>query len=373
MAEWTKGTTEIGLAEARYDAGRLAKLTAYYDGLIAAGKVQAAGFLLARKGRVFANQTAGRRTTAADSDPLRPDHIKNIASITKIVTSTAIMQLVEDGVLWLEMPVKAILKEFDTPMHGGIQIKHLLTHTSGLPADGGYFTEPYPVEGWEETRKDGWLTKVVLAGPLQSLPGETWSYSSLCFGVLAEIVTRVSGMHFNDYVADRIFRAIGMDRTFMEVPKPLHGEVILSAEWDPIALEHSGDRVGMPGGGGGCYSTMRDLARLAQCFLDAGSVNGKRLLGKKTAAEMVRNQLEGVGAFHWGKHLTTMRQGLGWEYFVDGSTVGPDTFQHEGWGWCSLFVDPVEDFVFVAFTPTPTDWNPEVMVNPRTIAFSGLL
>src|SRR5512133_3170750 len=134
MSRWIQGRIDASPADCRYDDASIARMTASYEKLLDAGKVQAAGFLMARGGKIFAHQTLGRRTTDPASDPFRPEHIKRIASITKIVTATAIMQLVEEGALWIEMPVKSILPEFDTPLHGGITIKHLLTHTSGLAA-----------------------------------------------------------------------------------------------------------------------------------------------------------------------------------------------------------------------------------------------
>jgi CubicO group peptidase (beta-lactamase class C family) len=373
MSTWIKGKVDVDPAEAAYDPSHVGALGEYFDKLLDGGKVQAAGFLMSRGGRVFAHQTAGRRTAKPDSEPFRPEHLKNIASISKIVTATAVMQLAEAGKLWLEQPVKSVIPEFDTPLHSSIHIRHLLTHTSGLTADGGYFLEPYPIENWEAMRGDDWLKKTVLNGPLQGEVGRQWAYSSKCFGVLAEIVSRVSGMHFNDYVEQNVLGRIGMERSFLEVPQKLWPEVLMSADWDQLALEHAGDRKGMPGGGGGCYSTLYDLFRLGQCYLNGGGLEGKRLLSKKAVAEMTRNQLEDIPAYHWGKRFKSFRQGLGWCFFADGSFVGPRTYNHEGWGWCSLYVDPDEEFVFVSMAATPTDWSADVMVNPRSIAFSGLL
>jgi CubicO group peptidase (beta-lactamase class C family) len=328
---------------------------------------------MSRGGKIFAHQTAGRRTREADSEPFRPEHIKNVASVSKVFTATAIMRLAEEGKLWLEQPVKTIIPEFDTPLHSAIHIRHLLTHTSGLAADGGYYLEPYPIEGWEETRGADWLKKSVLAGPLQGEVGKQWNYCSKGFGVLGEIVSRVSGMHFNDYVEKNVLAPIGMERSFLEVPKKHWTEVLLSAEWDPLALEHAGDRAGMPNGGGGVYSTLYDLFRFGQCYLNGGTLDGARLLGKKAIAEMTSNQLDGIPAFHWGKKFRSFRHGLGWDLFCDGAFVGPKTYLHEGWGWSSLFIDPEEDFVYASMAATPTEWSADVMVNPRCIAFAGLL
>jgi len=373
MSQWIQGKLDSSPQECRYRPESVGAVAAAYERLIQAGTVHSAGFLMARGGRIFAHQTAGRKTYEEGSEPYRPEHIKRIASITKIVTATAVMQLAEEGKLWLEMPVKDLIPEFDTNLHRGIHVRHLLTHTSGLSADGGYFNEPHPIETFERMFDEDWLTKLVLAGPLQGEPGRQWAYCSKGFGVLAELVSRASGMHFNEYVEKRVLKAIGMDRSFMEVPKELWPESTRIADWDEKLVAKAAERKGMPQGGGGCSSTLYDLYRLGQCYLNGGEIDGKRLVSKKVAAEMARNQLDGVPAYHWGKKIPSFRHGLGWGFFCDGSFVGPRTYNHEGWGWCSLFVDPEEEFVFVMTTGAEIDWNPAVMVYPRAAAFAGLL
>ena len=372
MSLWQTGPVDISLREASYDESRLALMRAHYAKRIEAGTLQGAGFLLAREGKVFAHEIAGKRTYLPDSDALAPDSIKRIASITKLFTATAIMKLVENGTLWLEQPVKTLIPEFDTPMHGGITIWNLLTHTSGLAADHGYFTEPYPVNRFELMGEKDWIVKAVLAGPVTCRPGEQWNYCSLGFAVLAEIVSRASGSHFNDFVQTQIFKPLGMSRSFLEVPEKLWPEVCLIGDWEEKLLRHAQERKWAPDGGGGVYSTLRDLFRFGQYFLDLGAAGSARIIGKKTMQEMTRNQLTGVPAFHWGKRLLSIRQGLGWGFFCDGSTVGPATYNHEGWGWSALYVDPVERFVYTSFVASPKEWDPQLMVAPRAIAFSGI-
>jgi CubicO group peptidase (beta-lactamase class C family) len=375
MEKYVMGKTEQSAKAASFDQKKLDRLSEYYAALVDSGRVQGAGFLLARNGKVFADQAYGRLSSEAgrEKEILRPDSIKRIASITKVFTATAIMQLVEDGKLWLEQSVSTIIPEFDTPMHKCINLWHLLTHTSGLPADGGYFLDPYPIDRYDMMQKDDWLKKAVLCGPLQNKPGEAWNYCTIGFSVLSEIVSRSSGMHFNDYVESKIFKALGMDRSFLEVPVHLRNEVIISSDWGLEALNEPCNRTLCPNGGGGAYSTMGDMNRFAQAFLNKGEWGGARILSKKAVEEMTRNQLSGVPSFHWGANCKNYRQGLGWGFYADGSTVGSATYNHEGWGWCSLFIDPVENFTFISFIPDSNNWDPEVMVKPRTIAFSGLM
>lgn len=373
MAASIEGPVDLTPREARYDESRLALLEETFARAIDAGKLQGASFLMARQGKVFAHRALGRLTPAPDSPPLRPDSIKDLASLTKPVTATAVMKLVEDGVLWLEQPVKTLIPELDNPIHGGINLWHLLTHTSGLPPDSGYLCEPYP-HPWFDWWKPGedWLRKQVLVGAPVGRPGESWNYCSNGFVLLAEIVARASGKHFGDYLREKIFEPLGMDRTFYGVPPGLADQIVWAKEWQLEKPLHARD-CDSPDGGGGVSSTLHDVFKLGQCFLNGGEYGGRRILGKKTAAEMTRNQLSGVPAFHWGKRLGEFRHGLGWGFFADGSTVGPATYCHEGYGWCALYVDPVEQFVYAQFVPDDHEFDPDIQVKPRTIAFSGIL
>jgi Beta-lactamase class C and other penicillin binding proteins len=374
MAEWRKGAVDTSPAKARYDESRLSLMREHYAARIDSGKIQAASFLLARDGEVFAHEAAGKLSYKPEDDrPFMPDSIKRIASITKIVTATAVMKLVEDGKIWLEQPVKDFIPEFDTPLHGKINFRHLLTHTSGIVADPGYFAEPYPVDRRGELDTADWLKQVALAGPLQGEPGKQWSYSSTGFTLLSELVSRASGMHFNQFVQDRIFSPMGMTRSFLEPPRSLWPEISIMTDWEEERLSHAADRKGPPSGGGGVYSSLRDLFVLGQAFMDGGEFKGARLLGKKAAQEMTRDQLAGVPAFHWGKRLEDFRHGLGWGFYCDGSITGPATYNHQGWGCSYLFVDPVERFVLALFVVDPHDWNPELVVEPVNVAFSGIL
>jgi CubicO group peptidase (beta-lactamase class C family) len=372
VAPSIEGPIDVSPQEARYDEGRLALLEEYFARAIQSGRLQGAAFLMARRGKVFAHRALGRLNPAKDSPPLRPDSILDVASLTKPFTAAAVMKLVEDGVLWLEQPVKTLIPELDNPIHGGIHLWHLLTHTSGLPPDAGYLCEPYS-HPWFDFWKKGedWLRKGVLVGAPVGRPGESWNYCSKGFVLLAEVVARASGMHFGDYLHQKVFQPLGLDRTFYGVPESLGGEVAWAVEWQREKSLNIRKRES-PDGGGGVSSTLHDLFKFAQCFLNGGEYGGRRILSRKTVEEMTRNQLSGVPAFHWGKHLRDFRHGLGWGFFSDGSIAGPATYCHEGWGWSTLYVDPVEQFVYAHFIPDGRDFDPDVQVKPRTIAFSGI-
>jgi CubicO group peptidase (beta-lactamase class C family) len=122
MSRWIQGRIDASPEECRYRPQGVEAVAAAFERLIDAGTVHSAGFLMARGGKIFAHQTAGRKTYENGSEPYRPEQIKRIASITKIVTATADLQLAEEGRLWLEMPVKDLIPEFDTNLHRGIHV-----------------------------------------------------------------------------------------------------------------------------------------------------------------------------------------------------------------------------------------------------------
>jgi CubicO group peptidase (beta-lactamase class C family) len=374
MATYDFGHTDSSPEEAGYSESRLKLLSDYYSSLIDSRRVQAAGFLMARKGKIFAHQAAGKLSFIENSPNVNTDSIKRIASITKLFTATAIMKLVEDGKLWLGQPVKDFIPEFDTSTHNGISLWHLLTHTSGLPADPGYFLEPYPIRWFDLLDRDDWV-KVILSGPLQCKPGENWNYCTLGFAILGEVVSRASGCHYNEYVKREIFEPLGLHKTFMELPETLQSKVCVSNNEEIERTSQSRIRVSNrpPKSGGGAFSTLYDLYRFGQCFLNGGILDGVRIIGRKTAEAMTRNQLENVPSFHWSTNCKTYRHGLGWGFYCDGPTVSQSCYNHEGWGWSALYVDPEEDFIYVSYSVDDHDWSPDVQVKPRTIAWSGII
>lgn len=374
MVEYVYGRTDCTPEEAGYSEKRLKVLSDYCASLVNAGRVQATGFLMARRGRVFAHQAAGSLNHKENSPRIKVDSIKRIASITKVFTAAAVMKLVEDGKLWLEQPVSDILPEFRNQQHGTINLWNLLTHTSGLPADPGYFQEPYPVDWFGLLDTDNWI-KVILSGPVQNRPGEKWNYCSLGFIILGEVISRVSGCHYNDFLEQQIFKPLGLEKTFLEVPKEMENEVCIRTDLDAEKISKSRTRLkNRPSASaGGIYSTLYDLFRLGQCFLNGGTLDGVRVLGRKTVEAMTRNQLEDVPSFHWGTNCKKYRHGLGWGFYCDGPTVSRSCYNHEGTGWLALYVDPDEEFVYVSFSADNSNWDPAVQVIPRTIAWSGII
>jgi len=365
------------------DTRRLGLLDSHFTGLIKAGKLQAASFLVAKDGQIVAHQAMGKLTNKADSTEVQPDSIRKVYSITKVVTAVAIMQLVEAGKLYLSQPVAHWIKEFDTDVHRRITLWHLLTHTSGLAGDPGIFFEPYTkpwYEWWAYEKKkaatqweSGDWVRLLLSGPLCDEPGKQWIYCSAAYGVLGEIIAKVSGMSYEEYLNKRIFEPLGMNRSFFEVPEALRQETCFTGPWEEGDIFKPENRAGMPPrGGNGLYSTLEDLWKFGQTILNGGMFVGHRLLGRRTVEMMVSNQLKNVPSRCWGNNTKSFPHGVGWNLGHD-DICSPGTYNHEGAGGSGLYIDPKEKLVFVFFGPYTREWTPEAMINPRAIVWSSLL
>lgn len=372
-------------AEAGMDEGRLDELDRFFAGLVQRGRIQAAGWLVARDGHLVVHRSLGRRTHRADDGELRPDAIRPVYSITKVITAVAILMLIEDGKAYLQQPVANWLEPFDTPQHRAISLWHLLTHTSGLAPDPGFDLEPFakPWYAWwlsrlREQDKAGARTadddiRHLLAGPLRDEPGRQWLYSTAGYAILAEVIRRASDMPYEQFVAERIFEPLGMTRSFFRVPRALWKETCVVNAWEEEMLRREEDGgESLPPGGNGLYSTLEDLWRFGQAMLDGGSFNGKQLLGRRMVGEMVTNQLAGVFGKPWGRMVPKFDYGLGWSLSV-GDLCSPGSFGHEGSGRSLLCIDPAERLVFVCFAPSPIDWVPESVNAPQNLVWSALL
>ncbi|GAK53313.1 beta-lactamase [Candidatus Moduliflexus flocculans] len=352
----------------------ITKLDAFFMDCVENTPIQAASYLLARRGKVFVWNSVGKLSGLEDNGDFLPDSLFGIASITKTLTAVGIMQLMEQGKLALEQPVATVLPEFQTKMHEGITMMHLLTHTSGLPADPGAHTEPYPRAWWTpELNKDNWITWA-LQGPLQYPTGTVWNYCSKGFWLLGEIIARVSGMSYPEYIQRHILDPLGMTRSFFLVPKALRDQVVIVNEFDLKELHEEPNDNFSPSwcAGGGLSSTPFDLWKFAQMLLNKGTFNGQRILGRKTVEAMTRNQLDRVPDYTWGHNIKAKPFGFGLEVDKDPVT-SPGTFGHEGARWSSMFIDPVEELICIYFQPTVYEfWQARYMNGARAIAWGGI-
>ena len=258
------------------------------------GDLPGAVVLVWHRGQTVYRKAFGRRSVTPVSEAMTPDTIFDLASLTKVVaTAPAVMMLVEDGLVRLRDPVASYIPGFDRHGKGRITIEHLLTHVSGLRAD-------FPLE----QEFQGSATAITLAideCPVDP-PGTRVVYSDINFIVLAEIVSRVSGQPFDQFVARRLLGPLGMDETgFLpardersriaptEFCRPLGwpcGDAAGASMLRGTVHDPTARRMGGVAGHAGLFGTADDLARFGAMFLGRGALDDARVLAPLTVARM---------------------------------------------------------------------------------------
>lgn len=239
--------------------------------------------------------------------PMATDTIFRLASMTKPVTSVAVMMLVQEGDLGLDDPVSQYLPAFEDkqvietfnpadktyttrPAATTMTIRHLLTHTSGL----GYAFSNTTVAQLADDLTPG----ASVAGlPLLYDPGTRWTYSEST-RVLGTLVEDVSGQPLDEFLAERIFVPLGMSDTFYRVPTPKTSRVATLHRTTPeglVEIPNTAEISSPVYGDGGLHSTAADYAKFIQLFLNDGRApNGTRLLSEATVRLMGQNHTGSV-------------------------------------------------------------------------------
>jgi len=361
------------LAEANYDAGRIPVIDRLIARVYHEKKAQCVSYILSRNGKAFYCDASGKLTYEEDSPEMQVTSIRGIASVTKVFVAVAILKLIEDGVLELSQHVAGLLPEFNTPMHGSITIFQLLTHTSGIRGDVGSYFEPYPgfTKMYEDSDNDNWL-KQVLAGPLESKPGTQASYCSSGFNILCEVITKATGVHYEQYIHDNILAPLDMQDTFFDVPEEKKSRICYTNQWEKEHCQNSGTRTSTrPRGSGGLYSTLADLYKFGSMLVNRGELNGVRILGRIAVENMCRNHLVNIPYISWGSTEKDMKYGLGLPLNTN-CLVSDCTYEHEGSGRCALVMDMKERFVAAYFMPLICEFCPEACVHMKNVIWSGI-
>ena len=340
------------------DEQRLAGIAAIAEASIQTKRIPGAVILIGHDGKVVYRQAFGDRSIEPERRPMRVDTIFDMASLTKVIaTTTAVMQLVEQGKIELSAQVSDYWPEFKENGKELITIRELMTHYSGLPPD----LELVPAWTGYET-----AMKMIIAAKPNVPPGTRFVYSDINFETLGEIVQRVSGEPLEVYCAEHIFGPLGMKDTRFDPPASLRpriaptqhehgnsGPILWGVVHDPTARFMGG-----VAGHAGLFSTADDLSIFAQMLLNGGTYNGVRVLSplsveKMTTPETPPNKM--------------VLRGLGWD--IDsalgsnrGERVGPifisnrgelfdvGSFGHTGYTGTSLWIDPVTNTYVIILT-----------------------
>ncbi|MBN1996198.1 beta-lactamase family protein [candidate division KSB1 bacterium] len=361
---------EVGMSSLRFE-----RLRPFMQSYVDEHKLSGLVTIVARRGKVVHFEKYGKQD---ESQPMQFDTIFRIASMTKPVTSVAIMMLYEEGRFQLSDPVSKYIPEFkNTKVFVGKEkgvikledpknpliIRDLLTHTSGLtygffdrtPVDSMYIAADLFNGTFEE-----FIKKLAII-PFKHQPGTKWEYS-VSADVLGYLIQKISGVPFEEFLEQRIFKPLKMKDTGFYLPEKkmtrfaaLYGradtgglKVIEEAEKSRFK-----NPPGMPSGGGGLVSTVFDYMRFCQMLLNRGELEGTRILGRRTVEFMTKNHLpeEQCPVFNW---MPGIGFGLGFSVCYD--ITEAKIIGSEGeYGWGGIYntffwIDPEEELILILMT-----------------------
>jgi serine-type D-Ala-D-Ala carboxypeptidase len=275
----------------------------------------------------------GRQEWTESSPAVSADTtVYDLASLTKAVaTTTAVMLLVQDGKIDLDQPVQRFLPHFQGQFKERVTFRHLLTHSSGLPA-GTRLNGNSPGEVLQRLQR----TRIPVP------PGVQVVYSDIGFVVLGAAVERAAGEPMPAFLRRRVWEPLGMSRTrflpgpdCMDCAPTLHLERGSRVPYRGQPADLTARRLGGITGQAGLFSTARDLARFAAMVANGGELDGVRIFTPETVREILRQQPGGGN------------RTLGWAAYCPGEEKEPDAacnapvaYGHTGYTGTSLFVDP---------------------------------
>ncbi len=380
---------------------RLQRLDDFYQSYIDEGKLAGASVLIARHSNVAHLATYGM-ADIEKGRPIAEDTIFRIASMTKPVTSLAVLRLAEEGRLLLNDPIQAYLPEFkdgkvleEVPdssdafrlvdVKRPMTIRHLLTHTSGLiyepdPAIDG------PLSAFYQTLKafydvanlncglGGWETLERAMHrfgklPLAFHPGDRWEYG-YSIDVLGRLIEVVSGMTLDQYFKTRFFEPLQMNDTDFRLPpekvdrlatlyikaadgslQPYQDDPYVPEPYDPSLL--------FLAGGGGLTSTITDYARFLQMTLNGGELNGERILSPRSIELALANHIGDLNPWD----MPGFKFGLGFQIHTDpglsGSPKSVGSYDWGGWWHTIFWVDPAKEMFAIKMSQYCPDVWPE--------------
>ncbi|UCG57029.1 MAG: beta-lactamase family protein [Phycisphaerales bacterium] len=322
---------------------RLARIDRVVKEEIQDGNIPGAVVLVGRADRILYWEAFGSQMTEPQREAMTKDAIFDLASLTKpIATATSIMILRERGELDLDDFVAEYLPAFGCQGKEGVRIKHLLAHTSGLPA---YTSAGELEQEFGTPCPDKLIEKVCSLEPL-SPPGEKFRYSCLGYITLAKIVEVVAGEAIDDFAGDNIFAPLRMKHTMYNPPESwqeniaateiVDGQVLRGTVHDPLARLAAG-----VSGNAGLFSTAYDLSIYCRMLLSGGVCKNTRVLSSEAVELLTTAQSHGRA---YGFDVSS---GYSW---VKGSLAPKEAFCHTGFTGTSIVCDPASRTYVIILT-----------------------
>ena len=392
---------EVGMS-----SERLSRLSRAIQGYIDRGQVAGTVTLIARRGKVVHFEVAGMRDVE-NGEPMSKDTIFRIASMTKPITSVALMMLWEEGHFQLRDPISKWLPEFaemkvavapaadeylgnvykTVEAARPITVQHILTHTAGLPNNyrgptRGEYRELAGERQPDDTMRDSMQRLAKL--PLNFHPGDAWEYGPAT-NLVGNLVEVISGQTLDEFFRERIFEPLGLVDTHFYLPKSKLGRfsaLYRPGEDDRIVLTEAPTEnsrfLRQPqvyfSGAGGLVSTAADYYRFHQMMLNGGELDGVRLLSPKTVRLMTANHIGDLGVWLRGPGYGF---GLGYSVVTDlGRSAMPASLGSYSWGgaFCTVFwVDPREELIGILMTQVRPYTHLNIRQDLQTLAYQAIV
>jgi CubicO group peptidase (beta-lactamase class C family) len=376
-----------------------------------AGRLPCAQLLISRRGQTVHQSVLGQRDPERGA-PLAEDTVFRIYSMTKPVTSTALMSLVEEGLIALDDPVARHIPEWGSlgvlqagvvgnfvtrPPERPMQVVDLLRHTSGLTygfqyrsnVDAAY--RQLDLDNFHGGRDLEGMVQALGRLPLDFSPGSAWNYS-VSTDVAGYLVQKVAGKPLDQVLQERVFTPLRMVDTGFFVREEQRGRFAACYETGPRGrLTLQDDAKTSPffsppkllSGGGGLVSTAADYQRFAQMLLNGGELDGARILGPRTLKLMRANHLPGGGDLT--RHSRSLFSesayagvgfGLGFAVVCDPVQTllpsSPGEFYWGGMASTAFWVDPVEEIVVVFMTQLLPSSATPIRRELRSLVYAAL-
>jgi CubicO group peptidase (beta-lactamase class C family) len=357
MSGQTHGNETGAPEEAGFDPGRLDRVRALCRTATEKGDVPGLALAVARDGRLVLNEAWGWTGLAPESPPATPETVWLIASVTKPVVCTGICLLLERGELALDDPVSRRLPEFDGADRAGVTLRHLLTHTSGLP---DMLPENRALRQAHAPLEE--FVRQTCKTPLLFPPGTEIRYQSTGIALLGAVIERVSGVPCRDFLRRELFEPLGMESCALgwrpefepKVAQCGLGEGQELSDWDWNSRYWRD--FGAPWGG--MFASAPEFSRFMQMLQNGGTWEGRRCLSAAALREMTDEQTAYLPDL---PEPARRREswGLGWriamarasEYL--GDLTSPYAYGHAGATGTGVWNDPETGVSFVFFSNQP--------------------
>jgi CubicO group peptidase (beta-lactamase class C family) len=386
MPQASQAPLHAARSDTSLDPTRLQHITHAVQADIDAGRIPGAVMLIAHHDKVVYEAALGMQDPAAGV-PMTMDTIFRIYSMTKPIVSVAVMMLVEEGRLLISDPVSKHLPELGQPAVGVVgagrdgrpmlqtvaaqremTVHDLLRHTSGLTY--GIFGASLVKSTYSEAgveRKDvtnAEMVRRLATVPLAYQPGTVWEYSRST-DVLGALIERISGMALDEFLQQRILGPLGMKDSGFWVPQAQQHRVAEAFDTDPdsgaeIRLINVRSKPDFLSGGGGMVSTARDYLRFARMLAKHGTLDGVRILSRKTVQYMTSDHLGDLaGARATPDFLPGPGYGFGLGFAVriaNGDAIVPGSLGDYNWSGMAgtyFWIDPVEDLMAIWLMQAP--------------------